>query len=168
MKAAPSDNRTIAFAPHRAMAAIAIAVLGLLAASDLRAEVPAEDLKAAGAVPLTTELLDKLDKFMKAVNTDDAAKAELAPVNKDESLTAETWGTVVSAKCPKTVEILKVSGLTPHEFATAIYAILIVTGEDLSNSEDQTVKANLAFVAANEVRTEDTLTAYLRFAAPES
>src|SRR3977135_1882667 len=98
MKAAPSGIYTIHFISRRAIAAITgaltITVLGFAAAPDLRAEAPPDQIKAAGAIPLTTELLDKMDKFIKSVNTDDAAKAELAAAGKDPSITPETWGSV--------------------------------------------------------------------------
>jgi len=41
--------------------------------------------------------------------------------------------------------------LTPDEFARAIFAIMAVgMSEDLAKSEDKTVQANAAFVAANK------------------
>src|SRR6266481_2105720 len=86
------------------------------------AETPPDQIKAAGAIPLTTELLDKMEKFIKSVSTDDAAKAELAAVGKDPSMTPENWGSVISAKCPKAVAIFKASDLTPDDFAKGIFA----------------------------------------------
>ncbi|PZR74999.1 MAG: hypothetical protein DLM73_06380 [Chthoniobacterales bacterium] len=46
-----------------------------------------DQIKAAGAIPLTTELLDK---FVKSVTADEAAKAELAATGKDPSITPGT------------------------------------------------------------------------------
>ena len=130
------------------------------------AEIPADQIKAAGAIPLTTDLLDKMDKFIKSVSADDAAKAELAAVNKDPSITPETWGSIISAKCPKTVEIFKASGLTPDEFSKGIFAMMAVgmagaMGEDLAKSTDKTVAANAAFVAANKNRTDALFGAFM-------
>src|ERR1700754_3688169 len=104
MKATSSGTKAITFISRRTIASMAgaltITLLGFTAAPDLRAETPADQIKAAGAISLTTELLDKMDKFMKTVSTDPAAKAELAAIDKDPSTTPEAWGSIVTAKCP--------------------------------------------------------------------
>jgi hypothetical protein len=166
MKAASSGINTITLISRRTIASIAsaltITLLGFAAAPDLRAETPPDQIKAAGAIPLTTALLDKMDKFMKSVSADDAAKAELAAAGKDPSITPETWGSVISAKCPKTVAIFKASGITPDEFSKAAFAILAVAmSEDLAKSEDKAVQANAAFVAANKDRADATVGAFM-------
>jgi hypothetical protein len=163
MKEASSGKNTITFLSRLAIAGVfTVALLGFAAAPNLRGETPPDQIKAAGAIPLTTELLDKMDKFIKSVNTDDAAKAELAVVGKDPSITPENWGSVISAKCPKAVAIFKASGLTPDEFAKAIFAIMAVAmSEDLAKSEDKTVKANADFVAANKNRTDATFAGFM-------
>jgi hypothetical protein len=171
MKAASFGNHITPFISHRAIAsmagALAITLLGF--AADLRAETPADQIKAAGAIPLTTELLDNMDKFMKSVSTDAAAKAELAAVDKDPSTTPETWGSIISAKCPKVVAVFKTSGLTPDEFGRGILALMAVgMSDDLSKSEDKTVKANADFVAANRGRTDAIFNAFLVFTEPAS
>ena len=171
MKAASSGNNTSPFISRLAIASIAgaltITVLGFAAAPDLRAETPPDQIKAAGAIPLTAELLDKMDKFMKNLSTDDAAKAELAAAGKDPSFTPETWGSIISAKCPKAVEIFKASGLTPDEFAKAIFAIMAVgMSEDLAKSEDKTIQANAAFVAANKDRADAIFGAFMMLGEP--
>jgi hypothetical protein len=169
MKAAASSGNTTTFISRLAIASIAgaltITVLGFAAAPDLRAEIPPDQIKAAGAIPLTTELLDKMDKFIKSVTPDDAAKAELAAVGKDPSITPETWGSLISAKCPKTVDIFKASGLTPDEFAKGIFAIMAVAmSEELAKSEDKTIQANAAFVAANKNRADATFAGFMMLA----
>ena len=147
--------------------ALAITGLGLATSPKLRAETPPDQIKAAGAIPLTTALLDKMDKFIKSVNTDDAAKAELAAAGKDPSITPETWGSVISTKCPKAVEIFKTSGLTPDEFSKAIFAIMAVgMSEDLAKSEDKGVKANADFVAANKDRADAIFGAFMMLSEP--
>jgi hypothetical protein len=171
MKAASSGNNSITFISRLAIASIAGALiiigLGFAAAPDLRAETPPDQIKAAGAIPLTTGLLDKMDKFIKSVSTDDAAKTELAAAGKDPSITPETWGSVISAKCPKAVGIFKASGLTPDEFAKAIFAIMAVgMSEDLAKSEDKTVQANAAFVAANKDRADAIFGAFMMLGEP--
>jgi hypothetical protein len=170
MKAASSGNNTIPFISRRVASlagALAITLLGFAAAPDLRAEIPPDQIKAAGAIPLTTDLLDKMDKFIKSVSTNDAAKAELAAVGKDPSMTPETWGSTISAKCPKTVEIFKASSLTPDDFSKGIFAIMAVgMSEELSKSEDKTVKANADFVAANKDRSNAVFSAFIMLGEP--
>jgi hypothetical protein len=154
----------------------AVAVLGVPAAPDLRAEIPPDQIKAAGAIPLTTDLLDKMEKFVKSVSTDDAAKAELIAVNKDPSITPETWGGIIAAKCPKTVEIFKTIGLTPDEFSKGMFAMMAVGMADamaspgdkdnLAKSTDKTVAANAAFVAANKDRTSAVFGAFMSLGEP--
>jgi hypothetical protein len=169
MKAASSGNNSITFISRLAIAsmagALAIIALGFAAAPDLRAETPPDQIKAAGAIPLTTELLDKMDKFIKSVSADEAAKAELAAIGKDPSITPETWGSIISAKCPKAVAIFKESGLTPDEFSKGIFAIMAVAmSEELAKSEDKTVAANAAFVAANKNRADATFAGFMMLA----
>ena len=173
MKAASSGNNTIPFISRLALAsiagALALTVLGFAATPALRAETPPDQIKAAGAIPLTTELLDKMDKFVKAVSADDAAKAELVAVNKDPSITPETWGSIISAKCPKTIEIFKATGLTPDEFSKGIFAIMAVAmGDELAKSEDKTVKANYDFVAANKDRANAIFGGFMTLGEPGS
>ncbi|HYJ05789.1 MAG TPA: hypothetical protein VEX43_11680 [Chthoniobacterales bacterium] len=171
MNAASSGNNTITFISRRAIAsmagALAIAALCFAAAPDLRAETPPDQIKAAGAIELTTELLDKMDKFIKGITSNDAAKAELAAVSKDPSITPENWGSVVAAKCPKTVEIFKTAGLTADEFGKAIFAIMAVSmSEDLAKSEDETVQANAEFVEANKERAGAIFGAFMMLGEP--
>jgi hypothetical protein len=169
MKSVSSGNQRISFLSRLAIAgAFTVAVLGFIAASDLRGgEIPPDQIKAAGAIPLTTELLDKMDKFIKTVSTDDAAKAELAAIGKDPSMTPEKWGGEVTAKCPKTAEIFKGIGLTPDDFGKAIFAIMACAmGDELAKSEDKTVKANYDFVAANKDRANTTFSGFMMLGDP--
>ena len=145
--------------------ALSLIALGFATAPSLRAETPPDQVKAAGAITLTTDLLDKMDAFIKNVNTNEAAKAELTAAGKDPSITPETWGSVISAKCPKAVAIFKESGLTPDEFSKGIFAIMAVAmSEDLAKSEDKTVSANAAFVAANKNRADATFAGFMMLA----
>ena len=171
MKSASSGNHTSTFLSRPAIAAIAgalaLAALSFAAAPDLRAETPPDQIKAAGAIALTTDLLDKMDEFIKAVNSNDAAKAELAAVGKDPSITPENWGSVISAKCPKTVEIFEEAELTPDDFGKAIFAIMAVSmSEDLAKSDDKTVKANAAFVTANKDRVDKVFGGFMMLGEP--
>jgi len=155
--------------------AIAATVLPLLCAfaaialvPTTRAAIPESELKLAGAIPLTTELLDKMEKFLTSAKSDPAAKAELVAVTKENKdnppMTGEAWGSLITAKCPKTLEVFKASNLTPDEFGKAALAIQsIIMGEamappgdndNMAKSEDKAVAANAAFVAANKGRAE--------------
>jgi hypothetical protein len=168
MKEASSGKNTISFLSRLAIAStFTVAVLGFAAASDLRAETPPDQIKAAGAIPLTTELLDKMDKFIKSVSSNDAAKAELAAIGKDPSITPETWGGIITAKCPKAVEIFKSAGITPDEFSKGIFAIMAVAmSEDLAKSTDKAVAANAAFVAANKDRADAVFAGFMMLGEP--
>ena len=172
MKAASSaKTTTTSFISRLAIAsiagALAITGLGLATPPELRAETPPDQIKAAGAIPLTTELLDKMDRFIKSVSTNGAAKAELAAVGKDPSFTPENWGSVIGAKCPKAVALFKASGVTPDEFAKAIFAIMAVAmSEDLAKSEDKTIQANVAFIAANKDRADAVFGAFMMLGEP--
>ncbi len=166
MKTTSSGNYTIPFISRRAIAsiagALAIIVLGFAAVPNLRSETPPDQVKAAGAIPLTTELLDKMDKFVKAVSADEAAKAELTVINKDPSMSPETWGSTVTAKCPKTIELLKAAGLTADDFSKGIFAIMAVAmSEDLAKSQDKAVQANANFVNANKDRANSIFGSFM-------
>jgi hypothetical protein len=154
MKSASSRNHPATFTSRLVIAgALALTLLGLAAAPNLRAETPPDQIKAAGAIPLTTDLLDQMDEFLKSVSKNDAAKAELTTVSKDPSITPENWGSVISAKCPKTVELFAEAEITPDDFGRAIFAIMACAmGEGLTNSADKAVKANATFVEANKER----------------
>jgi hypothetical protein len=170
--ASPSGNRTITSISRLGLAsiagALALTVLGFANAPDLRAETPPDQIKAAGAIALTTDLLDKMDEFVTAVKSDNAAIAELDAIGKDPSITPENWGSVVSAKCPKTVELLEEAELTPDDFAKAIFAIMAVSmSEDLAKSEDKTVKANAAFVATNKDKVDKVFGGFMMLGAPK-
>ena len=108
-----------------------------------------------------------MEKFVTSAKGDAAVKAELVAVtkeNKDNPMAREAWGSLITAKCPKTVEIFQASGLTPEEFGkavNAIEAIMFAEGmappgdkDNMAKSEDKTVAANATFVAANKARAE--------------
>lgn len=166
MKPASSGKKAFNFISRPAIASLAgavtITLLGFAAAPDLRAETPPDQIKAAGAIPLTTELLDKMDAFIKNVSKNDAATAELAAAGKDPSITPETWGSAISAKCPKAVEVFKASGLTPDEFGKGIFAIMAVgMSDELAKSDDKAVQANAAFVTAHKDRADAIFGAFM-------
>lgn len=168
MKPASSGKNIFTFLPRLVIAsAFTVALLGFAAAPGLRAEIPPDQIKAAGAIPLTTDLLDKMDKFIKAVSADDAAKAELAVIGKDPSMTPEKWGSEITAKCPKTVAIFSSSGITPDDFSKGIFAIMACAmGDELAKSEDKAVKANYDFVNANKDRAGAIFGAFMTLGEP--
>ena len=171
MKTASSGDRTLPFIPRLAIATIAgafaVTLLGFAAAPNLRAETPPDQMKAAGAITLNTELLDKMDEFLKEVDANEEAKKELVGVGKDPSITPETWGSVITAKCPKAVEVFKEAELTPDDFSKAIFAIMAVSmSDDMAKSEDKTIKANVAFLAANKDRADKTFSGFMMLGEP--
>ena len=159
MNRPPSLNRSVVLALLCTFASIALGPA-------TRAAIPENELKRAGAIPLTTELLDKMEKFLASAKSDPAAKAELIAVTKENKdnppKTGEAWGSLITAKCPKTVEVFKTSGLTPEDFGKAVFAIESIImceaaappgdPDNLAKSEDKTVAANDAFYLANHNR----------------
>jgi len=155
--------------PNRPFIVLLLCAIAAFApALPTRAAIPESELKLAGAIPLTTELLDKMEKFLTSAKSDSAAKAELVAVTKENKdnppMTGEAWGSLITAKCPKTVAVFEANGLTADEFGKAALAIQsIIMGEamappgdpdNMAKSEDKTVAANAAFVAANKARAE--------------
>lgn len=59
-----------------------IAVFGF-AGTTTRADIPESELKLAGAIPLNTELFEKMEKFFTSEKSDTAAKAELVTVTRE-------------------------------------------------------------------------------------
>ena len=143
----------------------------------IRAAIPESELKLAGAIPLTTELLEKMEKFLTGLKSDAAAKAELAAVTKENKdnppMTGEAWGSLTTAKCPKTVAVFEAADLTANEFgkaALAIQAIILAEAmappgdpDNMAKSDDKTVAANAAFVAANKGRAEAVYGSFATF-----
>jgi hypothetical protein len=172
MKAESSGNNTLPFIPRLAIAsivgALTIIVLGFTAAPDLRgAEPPADQIKAAGAIPLTTELMDKMDKFIAAVTADDAAKTEMSTVGKDPTMIPETWAAAIKEKCPKTSAHFASAGITAEEFFKAINAMMAcLMSEDMAKSENTTAKANAEFLKANNARAEKTFGGFISLGEP--
>ena len=143
-------------------AAITFIGSGFTTPPALRAETPPDQLKAAGAIPLTKELFDKMETFIKNVDSDAAAKAELATASKDPTISPDNWGSTITAKCPKVAEIFATTGITPDEFGKAIFAIMAVAmSEELAKSEDKAVKANADFVEANKTQANSIFGSFM-------
>ena len=151
------------------LTAIVLTVVAFATAPALRAETPPDQLKDAAGIPLTTELLDKMDAFLTKVSADDAAKAELNEIGKDPKMTQETWAAAVDAKCPKTAAHMKAAGITASDFSKGISAIMACAmSEDLTKSEDKAVKANAEFVVANKDRAEKIFGGFMQLSMPAS
>ena len=109
-----------------------------------------------------------MDKFVKAMTTDTAAKAELTEVGKDPSINPDNWASVITSKCPKTVALFKANNLTADDFSKAIFAIMAIAfmPDEFAKSEDKTVKANADFVAANKDRADTIFGGFLALSMP--
>lgn len=130
--------------------------------SAMGAEPPADQVKAAGAIPLTTGLLDKMDAAIKNLGDDTAAKTEMAEIGKDANMTPEAWAAAITAKCPKATADFKAAGITPDDFSKGIFAIMACAfSEELVKSEDKAVKANAEFVKSNP-RCEKTFGGFMQ------
>src|SRR5947207_6704760 len=108
MNPASPRKQTIHFVSRLATVSMAatlavIALFGFTAAPTTRAEAPEKELKVAGAIPLNTELLDKMEKFLSSIKSDAAAKAELVAgingIRETSSLTGVAWRKALSSKC---------------------------------------------------------------------
>jgi hypothetical protein len=136
----------------------------------LRAEIPPDQVKAASDIKLTTALLDKMDKFISAVNADSAAKAELAELDKDPAVSKDqdAWAAAITAKCPKVSEHLKTAGITAGDFTKGISAIMACAmSEEMTKSDNAAAKANAEFVAANKDRAEKTFGSFMELSMPK-
>src|SRR5437868_6800454 len=107
------------------LVALTLAVISVVP-SGLRAETPAEQAKYCGGIALTTDLLDKMDAFVKSMSSDAAAKAELTEIGKDPAVgtTPESFATAINSKCPKSAANLKAAGIGADDFAKGMFAIM--------------------------------------------
>ena len=126
--------------------------VGLTIVPAARARISDDQIKTAGGIKLTTELLDKMEKVAKAVTADEAARTELAAVKATEH---EATDAAIYSKCPKAVAHFKEAGITVDEFMKAMGAMvacLLDESSDLAKSDNETAKANAAFFQANKER----------------
>jgi hypothetical protein len=116
------------------------------------AKIPDDQIKSAGAIKLSTELLDKMDKVAKAVTADEAARTEMAGVKETER---DAVIAAMNSKCPKTAAYLKEAGITAEQLMDAMSAILACVMDEageLAKSDNETAKANAGFVKQNQER----------------
>lgn len=133
--------------------------IALLTVSTLSAQGTAEQAKTAGAVPLSTVLLDKIDNLLKKVESDPAAKAEYIAAGKDAGARPENMTELVETKYPKLAAVFKTSDLTPFEFMTATGSVFmtIALGEMDKPVEDPRAAANVKFYKENKERVTATM-----------
>ena len=154
---------------NRSALLLLVCALAFAIAPALRAETPPDQIKAAGAIPLTTELLDKMDAFITALGADDAAKKELNAASADPSINPDNWGSSITAKCPKVGELFKSSGISADDFGKGLFAIMACAmSEDMAKSDNETAKANAEFVKANNARAEKIFGSFMELNAPKS
>ena len=124
-----------------------------------RAEPPSDQARMAGSIPLTIELLDKIDKFTKAVSSDAATTAEWNTSSKDPAISSDAPAAVINSKYPKLAAAFKAAGLAPEDFVKAYGAILVtgVIAEMGKPTEDKNADANIAFYKANKDRVTATM-----------
>ena len=173
MNSALSRNHCLPFTSRLALAfftgALVLTLVGFAAAPEVGREIPPDQLKAAGAIPLTTDLLDKMDTAIKGLSADAAAKAELTAIGKDPNMTPEAWAAAISSKCPKAAEIFKSAGVTPDDFIKGVFAIMAIAfSDDLEKSSDKVVAANATFVAANKDKCGAVFGTFMEMGSPSS
>jgi hypothetical protein len=135
------------------------AIAALAVPSATRAQTPSDQAKTAGAIPLSIELLDKIDKFTKAVNSDAATTAEWNASSKDPAISSETPAVIINSKYPKLAAAFKSADLAPEDFVKAYGAILVtgVIAEVGTPMADKNAEANITFYKANKDRVTATM-----------
>ena len=136
-----------------------ICVATVLAVPAVTAQVTPEQAKMAGAIPLSAVLLDKIDKLLKKVDADPAAKAEYVAAGKDAGARPENMTELVQTKYPKLAAVFKTSDLTPFEFMNASGAVFMtsVLAESDTATDDERAAANVKFYKANKERVTATM-----------
>lgn len=120
----------------------------------VRAHISDDQIKSAGAIELTTELVDKMDAVAKAVIADEAARTEMAAVKETD---ADASAAAIKSKCPKAMEHFKEAEITPEDLMKGVLAMMACfmdEGGDLAKSDNETAKANAEFVKENKDRCD--------------
>jgi hypothetical protein len=129
----------------------------------LQAQLPDQVEKMAAGIPLTTTLLDSVDKFVKTVGSDPEVRAEMDASGKDAAMTPDKFAEVINSKYPKLAAAFKSAGLSPDDFLKVSGALPATAGAvELSNAgmntgTDKTVQANITFFKANKDRCTATM-----------
>ena len=134
------------------LALVLSALVALTIVPAVTARISDDQIKSAGALALTTELLDKMDKAAKAVRADEVARTEMAGVKETER---DAVIAALNSKCPKTAAYLKEAGITADQLMDGMSAILACVMDEsgeLAKSDNETAKANAEFVKQNTER----------------
>ena len=148
----------------RSLVALVFLLFAFGSLTRVQAQLPDEIEKFVRAIPLTTALLDSLDKFAKTVGSDAAVRAEMEASEKDPAMTPDKFAEVV-AKYPKLAGAFKSAGISPDDFVKAAGALPSTAGAvEISNAgmnigTDKTVQANVEFFKANKDRCTATMNA---------
>jgi len=139
--------------------ALSFVIATIPAVSTVTAQVTPEQAKMAGAVPLSTVLLDKIDNLLKKVEADPAAKAEYIAAGKDAGARPENMTELVETKYPKLAAVFKTSDLTPFEFMNASGVVFMtgVLAEADTAPQDERAAANVKFYKENKDRVTATM-----------
>jgi hypothetical protein len=151
---------TTRFLNRNSLLAFICAIFVFAINSQIRAQIPPEQAKMAAAIPLTTQLLDKLDKLATTIGADAEAKTQYAAVGKDSTMTPDNAQSVIDSKYPKLAAAFKTAGMTIDEFMKVMTAlpITVALAEMADTPEEGTAAANVAFYKANKDRIAATLT----------
>lgn len=143
---------------------VALTLFAFCPLARVQAQLPDQIEKMAAAIPLTTALLDGLDKFVKTVASDAAVRADMDAMDKDPAMSGgmDKFAEVV-AKYPKLAGAFKSAGISPDDFVKANGALAATGGAveiadaGMPTGTDKTVQANIAFFKANKERCTATL-----------
>ena len=136
-----------------------ICAVTAIAVPAVTGQVTPEQAKMAGAVPLSTVLLDKIDDLLKKVEADPAAKAEYVAAGKDAGARPENMTELVQTKYPKLAAVFKTSDLTPFEFMNASGSVFMTSAlsEAETPPQDERAAANIKFYKENKERVTATM-----------
>ncbi len=136
------------------LALTVVALAAFTIVPTVSAKTSDDQIKSAGAIELTTDLLDKMDNAAKAVRADEAARAEVMAVKEGEP---DAFAAAVNSKCPKTAAHFKEAGIAADELmkgALAMMACFMDESGELAKSDNETAKANAEFVKENKDRSD--------------
>lgn|SRR5689334_4200059 len=118
------------------------------------AKISDDQIKSAGGIELTTELVDKMEKAATAIHADEAARTELSAIKETD---VDALAAAMESKCPKTAAHLKEAGISAADLmkgASAMLACFMDEQGELANSDNETAKANAEFVKENKQRCD--------------
>jgi hypothetical protein len=151
--------RLTLFPNRRAGLPLLCLIAAVVVTPAMPAQTPSDQAKAAGAIPLTLELLDKIDKLTKAVSSDAATNAEWNSSSKDWAISSGAPSALIISKYPKLAAAFKAAGLAPEDFGRAFGAIMAagMIAELGIPMEEKNAAANVAFCKANKDRVLATM-----------